>query len=104
SVYAASKGALVTLAKTMALELADRGVRVNCICPASVDTPMLQFAFARQPDAAEARQRNIRRHPLGRLGTPADVANMALFLASDESSWVTGGIHVIDGGALINRS
>jgi 2-keto-3-deoxy-L-fuconate dehydrogenase len=104
SAYAASKGALITLSRTLALELAPRGIRVNCVCPASVDTPMLHASFNRQPDPEEARRRNIRRHPLGRLGTPEDVANLVLFLASDESSWITGATHMIDGGALINRS
>jgi NAD(P)-dependent dehydrogenase (short-subunit alcohol dehydrogenase family) len=104
SAYAASKGALITLSRTLALELAPRQIRVNCVCPASVDTPMLQASFDRQPDPLEARERNIRRHPLGRLGTPEDVANLALFLASDESGWITGATHMVDGGALINRS
>jgi NAD(P)-dependent dehydrogenase (short-subunit alcohol dehydrogenase family) len=104
SAYAASKGALITLSRTLALELAPRRIRVNCVCPASVDTAMLQASFDRQPDPAGARERNIRRHPLGRLGTGDDVANLVLFLASDEASWVTGATHVVDGGALINRS
>ena len=104
SAYAASKGALITLGRTLALELAERRIRVNSVCPASVDTPMLQASFDRQPNPGEARERNIRRHPLGRLGTPEDVANFVLFLASDESSWITGGTHLVDGGALINRS
>jgi len=104
SAYAASKGALITLARTLALELAERRIRVNSVCPASVDTGMLQDSFDRTSNPAEARERNIARHPLGRLGAPEDVANLVLFLASDESSWITGGTHLIDGGALINRS
>jgi NAD(P)-dependent dehydrogenase (short-subunit alcohol dehydrogenase family) len=103
SAYAASKGALITLTRTMALELAESGVRVNCVCPASVDTPLLQASFARTPDPESARERNRKRHPLGRFGTPEDVANLILFLASDEASWITGGIYVIDGGASIAR-
>lgn len=101
--YSASKGAIITLTRTMALELAEANIRVNCICPASVDTPMLRESFDRTPDAAHARAQNIKRHPLGRLGTPEDVAYFALFLASDESSFVTGGTHLIDGGASIAR-
>ena len=104
SAYAASKGALITLARTLALELAERRIRVNSVCPASIDTEMLQASFDRRSNPAEARERNIARHPLGRLGTPEDVANLVLFLASDESSWITGGTHLVDGGALINRS
>ncbi len=101
--YSASKGAIITLTRTMALELAEAGIRVNCLCPASIDTPMLSESFERTPDAAHARAQNIKRHPLGRLGTPEDVAYFALFLASDESAWVTGGTHLIDGGASIAR-
>jgi NAD(P)-dependent dehydrogenase (short-subunit alcohol dehydrogenase family) len=104
SAYAASKGALLTLGNTLALELAERRIRVNTVCPASIDTPMLQASFDRQPDPVAARARNVLRHPLGRLGTPEDVANLVLFLASDESSWITGSVHMVDGGALINRS
>lgn len=104
SAYAASKGALLTLGYSLALEVAERRIRVNTICPASIDTPMLRASFDRQADPAAARARNILRHPLGRLGTAEDVANLALFLASDESSWITGTVHMVDGGALINRS
>lgn len=101
--YSTSKGAVITLTRTLALELAEQQIRVNCICPASIDTPMLQASFDRLDDPAAARARNIKRHPLGRFGTPEDVANLALFLASDESSFITGGTHVIDGGALLAR-
>ena len=101
--YASSKGAIITLTRTMALEHAEDGIRVNCICPASIDTAMLRQAFDRAPDPKTARSQNIKRHPLGRLGTPEDVAYFALFLASDESSFVTGGTHVIDGGASLAR-
>lgn len=101
--YATSKGAIITFTRTLALEQAENGIRVNCICPASIDTPMLQKSFAATPDPAQARANNIKRHPLGRLGTPEDVANLALFLASDEASFITGGTYVIDGGATIAR-
>lgn len=103
SAYAASKGALITLTRTMALELAESGIRVNCVCPASVDTPLLQASFARTPDPEAARERNRKRHPLGRFGTAEDIANLVLFLASEEASWITGGTYVIDGGASIAR-
>ncbi|MCP5114171.1 MAG: SDR family oxidoreductase [bacterium] len=103
AIYSASKGALITLTRTTALELAESGVRVNCVCPASVDSPMLQEAFDRQPDPRLAREANIKRHPLGRLGTPEDVARLVLFLASEEASWITGGTYVVDGGASIAR-
>jgi 2-keto-3-deoxy-L-fuconate dehydrogenase len=103
SAYAASKGALITFTRTLALELAEWQVRVNCVCPASIDTPLLRASFERTADAATARELNIKRHPLGRLGTPEDVANLVLFLASDEAAWITGGTYVIDGGASIAR-
>lgn len=103
SAYSASKGALITLTRTLALELAESGIRVNCVCPASVDTPMLRASFARHADPQAALEANTRRHPLGRLGTPGDVARFVLFLASDEAAWVTGGTHVVDGGALLAR-
>jgi 2-keto-3-deoxy-L-fuconate dehydrogenase len=101
--YATSKGAVITLTRTLALEEAEHGIRVNCLCPASIDTPMLEASFARVEDAAAARARNVKRHPLGRLGTAEDVANLALFLASDEASFITGATYVIDGGALLAR-
>lgn len=101
--YSASKGAIITLTRTLALEVAEHNIRVNCLCPASIETPMLQASFARAADPEQARRQNIKRHPLGRFGTPEDAAYFALFLASDESSWVTGGTHVIDGGAVIAR-
>jgi NAD(P)-dependent dehydrogenase (short-subunit alcohol dehydrogenase family) len=101
--YSTSKGAIITLTRTLALEVAEHGIRVNCICPASIDTPMLQASFDRLPDPGAARERNVKRHPLGRLGTPDDVACLALFLASDEASFITGGTYVIDGGALLAR-
>lgn len=101
--YAASKGALITWTRTLALELAEWQVRVNCICPASIDTPLLRASFERTADPQKAREANIKRHPLGRLGTAEDVANLILFLASPEASWITGGTYVIDGGASIAR-
>lgn len=101
--YAASKSALNNLTKTLALELAEDGVRVNAISPASVDTPLLQASFNQEQDPEAARKRNISRHPLGRLGTVTDVANLAMFLLSDSSSWMTGNICLIDGGAHVTR-
>jgi NAD(P)-dependent dehydrogenase (short-subunit alcohol dehydrogenase family) len=101
--YATSKGAIITFTRTLALEQAENGVRVNCICPASVETTMLQSSFEQAPDPQLARANNIRRHPLGRFATPLDVANLALFLVSDESAFITGTTSVVDGGALLAR-
>ena len=103
SAYAASKAALNGLTRTLALELADHRVRVNAIAPASIDTPLLHASFERHASPDEALVANIRRHPLGRLGTPLDIANLALFLASDEASWITGQIVGVDGGAGVTR-
>jgi NAD(P)-dependent dehydrogenase (short-subunit alcohol dehydrogenase family) len=101
--YAASKAALESLVRTAALEFAPWQVRVNGIAPASIDTPLLRASFERDADPAAARERNIARHPLGRLGTDDDVAELAWFLASDASAWITGGIYPIDGGASVTR-
>jgi NAD(P)-dependent dehydrogenase (short-subunit alcohol dehydrogenase family) len=101
--YAASKAALESLTRTAALELAPWQVRVNAIAPASIDTPLLQGSFEREADPEAARLRNVARHPLGRLGTAGDVANLALFLAGEDSAWLTGGIIPMDGGASVTR-
>ncbi|WNH48158.1 SDR family NAD(P)-dependent oxidoreductase [Stenotrophomonas aracearum] len=101
--YAASKAALEEMARTAALELAPDNIRVNTIAPASVDTPMLQASFARAADPAAARRSNEQRHPLGRLGTPQDAAELALFLASSRSGWITGSVFALDGGAGVTR-
>lgn len=101
--YAASKAALESLTRTAALEFAPQGVRVNAVAPASVDTPLLRASFDRADDSDRARADNIARHPLGRLGTAEEVAELVLFLASDRSAWMTGGVHFIDGGAHVTR-
>lgn len=101
--YAASKAALDSLTRTLALELAPDGIRVNAIRPASIDTPMLRVGFDDAEDPVAARAANVRRHPLGRLGTVEDVAALALFLCSDEAGWITGADYRIDGGAGVTR-
>jgi len=92
--YAASKGAVRVLTKYSAIQLAKYGIRVNSIHPGVVETPLTAAGLA----DPERRQRSISLHPLGRLGTAEDIAYGALYLASDESSWVTGTELVIDGG------
>ena len=101
--YASSKAAIDSLTQSAAVELAADGIRVNAIAPASIDTPMLRASYADQPDAARKLADNVHRHPLARFGTPAEVAELALFLVSDRASWITGAIHPIDGGAGATR-
>jgi NAD(P)-dependent dehydrogenase (short-subunit alcohol dehydrogenase family) len=82
----------------MALDGAKAGIRVNCVCPGYTETPMIEGYFADQPDPDEARRFATRLHPLGRLGTPRDIADAMVYLASDEAAWVTGSALVVDGG------
>jgi NAD(P)-dependent dehydrogenase (short-subunit alcohol dehydrogenase family) len=96
--YAASKGGVISLTRQMAREYAATGIRVNCIAPGTIETPLNVHVLERAADPETLRAAWVKMHPLGRLGTPRDVANGALYLASDESSWVTGQCLVIDGG------
>ncbi len=96
--YCASKGAVAQLTKALALDHAEDGIRVNCICPAVVETELVQGLFTSQPDPAAARRAREATIPLGRIGQPDDVAGFAVFLASDESSWITGATFPLDGG------
>ena len=96
--YATSKGGLVLLTKSLALDHAQDKIRVNCICPSLVDTPMGQESLTGAGDAAAERARRLAQIPLGRAGTPEDVARLALFLASEDSSWITGAAIALDGG------
>jgi NAD(P)-dependent dehydrogenase (short-subunit alcohol dehydrogenase family) len=101
--YAATKAAVNNLVQTAALELAPDNIRVNAIAPASIDTPLLRASFARSPDPEQAVVKNIARHPLGRLGTAEEVAELAVFLASNAARWITGSVYAIDGGAGVTR-
>jgi NAD(P)-dependent dehydrogenase (short-subunit alcohol dehydrogenase family) len=97
-VYCASKGAIVMLAKALALDYATRGIRVNALCPGIIDTPMLhQFADTR-PDPREAWRSYEAAQPMGRLGTAEECADAALWLVSDEASFITGVALPVDGG------
>ncbi len=96
--YAASKGGVTLLTQAMALDHAAEKIRVNCICPALVETELMQRIFEHTPDPAAARRAREAELPLGRLGKPEDVAALALYLASDESSWMTGAAIPLDGG------
>jgi NAD(P)-dependent dehydrogenase (short-subunit alcohol dehydrogenase family) len=92
--YSASKGALLAMTRAMALDHAAEKIRVNCICPGIVETEMV----ARFSLDESARQQRLAWHPLGRFGQPEDIADMAVYLASDESAWTTGAIFTVDGG------
>lgn len=93
--YSSSKSALIAMSKSMALELAPRGIRVNCISPAMVKTPLSEKMFLELPESTKV---NIERmHPLG-IGEPDDIANAVVYLLSNASNWVTGTNLIIDGG------
>ncbi|MGC2765375.1 MAG: SDR family oxidoreductase, partial [Candidatus Acidiferrum sp.] len=96
--YCASKGGLVLLTKAMALDHAHEKIRVNCICPAIVETELVKGLFDQSEQGRMARDARIGTLPLGRFGQPQDVGELAVFLASDESSWITGTAIPVDGG------
>jgi NAD(P)-dependent dehydrogenase (short-subunit alcohol dehydrogenase family) len=98
--YCASKGAVIALTKAMALDHAESGIRVNCMCPGAIDTPLhKQVMLELSPEEADAWRARVKvRYPLGRIGTPDEVANLCLFLASPRSSFMTGSAVSIDGG------
>lgn len=98
--YCASKGAVVSLTKQMAIQYAGTGVRCNCICPGTVDSPWVGRLLDEAADPISARAALVGRQPLGRLGTPDEVATAAVYLASDAAAFVTGAALVIDGGIL----
>jgi len=97
-VYCASKGAVVMLAKALALDYATRGIRVNALCPGIIDTPMLHQFAASRPDPGGALRSYEAAQPIGRLGTAEECADAALWLVSDEASFITGVALPVDGG------
>ena len=98
--YCAAKGGVVVMTKAMAIDHGKQGIRVNCLCPGDVETPMLAFdAEARRVSYADY-MKGAANRPLGRVGTPAELARAALFLASDDSSFMTGAALVVDGGGI----
>lgn len=98
--YCAAKGGLIVMAKAMALDHGPDGIRVNCVCPGDVLTPMLPDDAAKRGMTWEDYAAGAEDRPLGRIGTPEDIANAVLYLASDESSFVTGEALVVDGGGV----
>lgn len=99
--YGATKAAVIGLTKSVAADFVAQGIRCNAICPGTVDTPSLQARLRAMGDYAKARAEFEARQPVGRLGKPEEIAALALHLASDESGFTTGQIHVIDGGWMI---
>ncbi|HLK85851.1 MAG TPA: glucose 1-dehydrogenase [Candidatus Binataceae bacterium] len=98
--YSAAKSGVVNLTRSVALELAKDRIRVNCICPGGINTPIFNFLTS---DREMTAQLLAPMHPMRRAGTPDDIANMALFLASDEAEWITGVAMVVDGGLTAGR-
>ena len=97
-VYGATKAAVIGMTKSIAADYVTRGIRCNAICPATVESPSLQDRMRAQGDYETARAAFIARQPMGRIGQPAEIAALALFLASDEASFITGQAIAIDGG------
>lgn len=100
SAYIAAKGAVLSLTRTMALDFAPDRIRVNAIAPGAVETPMLARSFARHTEPQMVRDASRRRHALERFGTPREIAEAALYLASDGAAFTTGATLVVDGGWL----
>lgn len=98
--YAPSKGAVVLLTKSMAIDHGHENIRVNAICPSFVETELTEAVLSRADDPDAIRRERAAAHPIGRLGQPDDIASLAVYLASDESSWTTGAILAVDGGYL----
>jgi dihydroanticapsin dehydrogenase len=97
--YNTSKGAVVLMTKCLALDYSLKNIRVNCVCPGEIDTPMFrQEAKSRGLPIEEYRKQLCEYHPIGRLGKPDEVANAVLFLASDEAGFITGTAFSVDGG------
>jgi NAD(P)-dependent dehydrogenase (short-subunit alcohol dehydrogenase family) len=98
--YAPSKGAVILLTKAMAVDHGHENIRVNAICPSLVETDLSAAIINQAADPAAVRRERTAAHPIGRLGRPEDIAGLAVYLASDESSWVTGTVVPVDGGYL----
>lgn len=100
-VYGASKAAVIGLTKSVAADYVAEGIRCNCICPGTVESPSLEARIAAFDDPELARRNFIARQPMGRLGTAEEIAAMAVYLASDESAYATGTAFVVDGGVTL---
>lgn len=99
--YAASKGGMTALTRQMALDCGKLNIRVNAVCPSTVDTPMLYHTFREVPNPEEAFEETLKFQPLGRISTGEDIANACLFLMSDEASYISGHSLMVDGAAFV---
>ena len=99
--YNTSKGAVLSLTRSMAIDYVGDNIRVNCLCPGTVDTPSFRQRIAAFPDPPEALRQFVARQPMGRLGTADEIAQAALYLVSDESQFVTGAALSVDGGMAL---
>jgi 2-keto-3-deoxy-L-fuconate dehydrogenase len=97
-VYGATKAAVIGMTKAVAADFTAQGIRVNAICPGTIHTPSLEDRIRAQGDLEKSMAGFMARQPIGRFGTPQEVANLAVYLASDESAFTTGSTHVVDGG------
>jgi 2-keto-3-deoxy-L-fuconate dehydrogenase len=100
-VYATTKAAVIGLTKSIALDFIKHGIRCNAICPGTVQSPSLEERMSAQSDFVKAQAEFVARQPMGRLGCPEEIAALAVYLASDESSFTTGQTHIIDGGWIL---
>ena len=96
--YTASKGGVISLTRSLAVQYGRQGIRANALCPGPIETPLLRRLWTSE----EERDKRLNRIPLGRFGTPEDIVNAGIFLASDESAWMTGASFVVDGGITVN--
>jgi 2-keto-3-deoxy-L-fuconate dehydrogenase len=99
--YGCTKAAVIGLTKSIAIDFISQGIRCNAICPGTIDTPSLSDRMRASGDEAKARAAFTARQPLGRLGRPEEIAELAVYLASDAAAFTTGAIHLIDGGLTI---
>jgi NAD(P)-dependent dehydrogenase (short-subunit alcohol dehydrogenase family) len=99
--YATSKHAMIGLTRSMAVDLASRGIRVNCVCPGTVDTPMIRHSINMDENPQKLEETLNKMHPIGRIAQPEEIGEVVAFLASDGASFMTGSIVTVDGGLMV---